>query len=291
MGHKKRKANRADGSKSQTKSAPAASNGDASSEERSKNGAHEPAPSEAAYQKFLDAARALDRRDLREMRGDPALAYTNASRALDTLLTRQATIDGELPRLQVRDLAEIPEIAQAVMFAELEVQRAEHAAGHLDDLMRRARKLRKRLLGWADEVLASDGASELAAVRNGEGAADTAEDCVALARLLAPHVSATQPGKKKKRKKNGKSRLSPKKLTEAADVGAELARTLRPGDQPNSGAAPEVERAVEMRDRLWTLLRERYVDLWRAGAYLFGPTVDERLPTLQSRRRKDHAQD
>ena len=276
MGRKKQKANRAE-----------ESNG--SSEERSENGVHEAAPSESAYQKFLDAARALDRRDLREMRGDPALAYTNASRALDTLRTRQATIDGELPRLQVSDLAEIPEIAQAVMFADLEVQRAEHAAGRLDHLMRRARKLRKRLLGWADEVLASGGGSELAAVRHGEGAADTAEDCVALARLLAPHVSSTEPGKKKKRKKNGKSRLSPKKLSEAADVGAELARTLRPGDRPNSGAAPDVERAVEMRDRLWTLLRERYVDLWRAGAYLFGPTVDERLPTLQSRRRKDDA--
>ena len=246
-------------------------------------GSAEPHGSEAAYQRFVEAARGLDRRDLVRMRGDAGLAYRNAQRALEMLVKRQATIDGELPRLPVRELVQIPEIAQAVLFAEEEVERAERKSEELEKLMRRARKLRKRLLRWADDVLGGDG-SALAMVRRGDGAADTAEDCVALARLLAPHVEAVEDRKKKKQKK-GKGRLSAKKLAEAAEIGAELARRLRPGDRPGHGdEAPDVQEALEMRDRLWTLLNERYVDLWRVGAYLFGPEVDDRLPSLQSRR-------
>jgi hypothetical protein len=248
------------------------------------NGADiEPHGSEAAYQRFVEAARGLDRRDLVRMRGDASLAYRNAQRALEMLTQRQATIDGELPRLPVRELVQVPEIAQAVIYAEDEVERAERNADELEKLMSRARKLRKRLLRWADDLLTGDGGSALAQVRRGDSAADTAEDCVALARLLAPHVEAD--GGRKNKKKKGKKRLSAKKLAEAAEIGAELARRLRPGDRPgNGGATPDVREAVEMRDRLWTLLNERYIDLWRAGAYLFGPEVDDRLPSLQSRR-------
>src|SRR5215212_11659694 len=95
MGRHKKEANRAE-------AADSGSNGVSTAE---------PHGSESAYQRFVEAARGLDRRDLVRMRGDAALAYENAHRALETLTARQATIDGELPRLPIRELVQVPEIA------------------------------------------------------------------------------------------------------------------------------------------------------------------------------------
>jgi hypothetical protein len=241
----------------------------------------EPRPPEAAYNAFLDAARALDRRDLLPMRGDAKRAHDNAQRGVSAVLEREATIQNELPRMPVHELRQLPEIALALLHAEKEIERAEIKAERLDDLSRRAKRLRKRLLKWASSLARKGAVSEAELGTIGRGQGGDAEDCVTLARVLAPHLEASR----KDRKKKDGGAISPRRVAEAAEVGAELARELGPGDRPdNGGTPPDVEGAVEMRDRLWTLLNERYRDVWRVGAYLFGPSVDDRLPTLQSRK-------
>jgi hypothetical protein len=116
-------------------------------------------------------------------------------------------------------------------------------------------------------------------VRGGDAPADIAEDCVTLARTLAPHVDTARrlAGKSKK-----KRAPSAKKLAAAAELGGELARALDAGAGPARGSngAPTLDDAKELRDRFWTLLLQRYQDVWRVGAYLFGRAVDERLPKL-----------
>ena len=74
---------------------------------------------------------------------------------------------------------------------------------------------------------------------------------------------------------------------EAADAGG--GRRDKRGKK--KGAAGDLspsaaEIAGDTRDRLWTLLGQRYDALWRVGAYLFGHDVDERIPKLQGKRRK-----
>ena len=51
-------------------------------------------------------------------------------------------------------------------------------------------------------------------------------------------------------------------------------------------APSAAELALATRDRLWTLLRQRYEALWRVGAYLFGRNVDERVPPLGKKAKK-----
>ena len=66
--------------------------------------------------------------------------------------------------------------------------------------------------------------------------------------------------------------MSPKKLTEAAEVGAELARTLRPGDRPeNGGVAGRGAGGGDARPALDPAPRALPRPVARRG-YLFGPT-------------------
>ena len=42
-------------------------------------------------------------------------------------------------------------------------------------------------------------------------------------------------------------------------------------------------RAIDMRDRFWTLLNQRYDVLWRCGAWIYGRSVVDRVPPLPVR--------
>jgi hypothetical protein len=206
-------------------------------------------------------------------------------RGVRVVLEREATIGAELPRHPVGELRRVPDIALGLMFAEVEVERARRAAKQREATVRRARRLRKKMQRWADALAEQGLISEeaMSNVRGGDEAADVAEDCVTLARALAPHVDAARrlAGKGKK-----KRAPSAKKLAAAAELGSELARALQSGSRSaSSNGVAGLDDAEELRDRLWTLLLQRYQDVWRVGAYLFGPAVDERLPRLRGRKR------
>ena len=58
-----------------------------------------------------------------------------------------------------------------------------------------------------------------------------------------------------------------------------------PVDRP-----PRYHRGVNERDRLWTLVVQGHERLWRAGAYLFGKElVDRMVPPLLGARAKPRA--
>ncbi|HLL83236.1 MAG TPA: hypothetical protein VK420_11315, partial [Longimicrobium sp.] len=46
------------------------------------------------------------------------------------------------------------------------------------------------------------------------------------------------------------------------------------------GGQPSLLKALDARDRLWTLLKQRHDVLWRCGAWLYGRAVDDRVPPL-----------
>lgn len=61
----------------------------------------------------------------------------------------------------------------------------------------------------------------------------------------------------------------------------QLYRSLQ-GEARTPGGAPLLLReAAELRDRFWTLLRQRHEVLWRCGAWLHGSQVDAHVPPLQ----------
>jgi hypothetical protein len=58
---------------------------------------------------------------------------------------------------------------------------------------------------------------------------------------------------------------------------------LGPQGDASDGGAPSLVKVIEMRDRFWRLLFQRYDVLWRCGAWLYGRMVDERVLPLPSR--------
>ena len=78
----------------------------------------------------------------------------------------------------------------------------------------------------------------------------------------------------------------PQDITEAGALGTRALTILKPqGVDKNAAKPAELASQVDIRDRLWTLLVQRYnAHLWRAGAWLFYGDVDSHVPPLMSRK-------
>jgi len=229
--------------------------------------------SQADYERFEAAARALPASDVLPMRADLRLALHNVKVGvawLEAERERAERLDG----VKVQELLELPHLVLATIFADTQVQRAE-AAGDVQALLRRAVELRSLLLkvalGLVEAQLLPPGPVE--AIQQGSGAPDLARDCVALAALFTKHASSLR----------GKHPLKASQVEEASRVGTDLLNALKSGRARRQPAEPAA--GVDMRDRLWTLVVKRHELLWRVGAFLFGPAeVDVKVPALQAKR-------
>jgi hypothetical protein len=228
--------------------------------------------SETEYDQWLPAARAVAKGDIVPLRGDVALAYPNAARAAAALVAERTRIANELPAIDVAAIGALPGLALATMYASSLVRagsdgalRAKLAEGH---------KLRARMLSAA-RALADAGVlaeKAVADIEHGHGSIDTAQDLIALAALF----------KKNATKIAGKHPVSDADVVKAATFGTELLTVLRP-KRAKHEKPRDVTAATDTRDRMWTLLTQRWDTAWRAGAYLFGPDeAHARVPSLQS---------
>lgn len=68
---------------------------------------------------------------------------------------------------------------------------------------------------------------------------------------------------------------------DASTVGTALLKVLKPAKKEKS---PELADAQDARDRLWTLLAERHLELRRLGMFVWADDVDAHVPTLQAHR-------
>jgi hypothetical protein len=232
--------------------------------------------SKEAYEHFLPAAQKLPAADLLDFKADAALALHNVQVGVAAVLADETSLKRELPGVKVTELAELPRLAQAVVFAALQVNRDAGSDGTIAALLARAYHVRKKLLAAALALAEAElvPKADVLAIQAGRGRLDAANDCVALAALFDKHAHAVK----------SKSPVSASDLTEASEVGSELQTLLKPRAAGRDRAAPAaVAAAAEARDRLWTLLVARHDWLWRVGAWLFGRDVDERVPALQSR--------
>ena len=229
--------------------------------------------SKQAFERFLPQARALDSRDVRPFRIDPAVAYRNAVRGVSAVMSREALIRQELPAIPLHELRELPEIALALAFTATNGDRVVAASAEVRPLVKRARALR-RLLRKSAAALAEAAVlqeKELPRVRRGSNARHASEDCVALATLFTTNAGRIA----------GKTPVTVRQVLEAAEVGADLRRRLKlEGRGP--GSADGAAHIAGIRDRLWTLLVRRHERLWRVGAYLFGRAVEAHVPTLET---------
>jgi hypothetical protein len=228
--------------------------------------------SQEAFERFLPDAEALGADAVQPFRADAMLAYHNVDRGLDAIAPFIDQIKQELPTIHVQQLAELSDLALAVIFAASQIDRS--SDGSTAETLAEARTLRTLLLASAD-ALAAAGLLPARAVRKiheGSGPLDAAQDCVDLAALFSKHSKDIK----------GKSAVSSSQVTKAAKVGTELLKRLK-----KKGAKakkdPDVALAVGRRDRLWTMLVERHKELRRVGMWLWLDEVDAHVPKIQSR--------
>jgi len=229
------------------------------------------------FERHLEAARRIPKRDVRRFRGDRKLVIYNLARGLKAVLAHEARIRAELPAVDLDELRALRDIYDALRIAADEAQNRKNPRNELHPLLAEARKLRKAMLATAKSfvVLGIWPEGIVTNIRKGKGAFDTAMDCLALADYFEAHEKEIL----------GKSPITRHVLDRAHTVGERLVKIIKPRHARPQKNEPW-RAAAERRDRLWTLLYQRHETLWRVGAYLFGHEVTTHVPPLQTRRIK-----
>jgi hypothetical protein len=239
-----------------------------------------PAPAadagEAAHTRFLPAADAIPADHVKALRADAALALQNVEAGVKAVIGARAALDGRIRDVDWGAVEGLPALARAVCFAAARVEATVLPGVGVADKLAEARKLRVVLLKTA-EALAEAGRLPVASVdeiRAGHGFLDTANDCVDLAALFRKHRA----------KIDGLHALTPEQLTRAAELGSELVAALKPRLAKAGDEAGVQARAVEVRDRLWTLLLREHAELRRLASFQWVEEVDAHVPPLQAPR-------
>jgi hypothetical protein len=230
--------------------------------------------SQTAYDGFLAAANALEPHLLEECGADIVLAYHNVVRGVEAVLGRGAVLIGRLPDVNAVELSRIPLLVQGLAYAALQVERERHAsqfAALFEHAQRWRRKLRKAAEALAEAELLT--AADIDEVRL-SGRRGTLEDGLALTALFRRNEEKTA----------GRSPLTGADVLEAEGAFGQLRMLLAPqGEGSGEHGTAALLKAIEVRDRFWTLLIGRHDVLWRCGAWLFGQNVDDTVLPLPSR--------
>ncbi|HEX2571487.1 MAG TPA: hypothetical protein VH877_18145 [Polyangia bacterium] len=229
-----------------------------------------------AYDKFAPIAQTLAPERILPFRADASLARYNIQRGVNNVLPFRARIEEELPRVSFVQLMELPELAHGVLFAALQADVEYRSQGEIATLLAEGHPLRRKLLNSA-VILVDDGImprDEVRAIQKGRGKLDTANDLVRLGDLFI----------RMRPKVEGKTSVTPAEAERAGFLGSRLQTLVQPENAVQARkTAPGLDELVGMRNRLWTVLVERHGLLWKVGAWLWGPDVDEYVPALQSR--------
>lgn len=231
-----------------------------------------------AYERFIQDAMALAAgKEIPTFRGDPVLAFHNVKDGVAAVMAHKERLKKELPTLDLAPLEALPALADAVLYAD---SRAVAMAGKKSDvaaLRTEARGLRRFLLLSADALVAAGlvESGRVEKIRAGSGLTDMAQDCLDLVALFRDHRALLK----------GKTAVTSAQLEAADRVGRALRNAVRPSTS-RAVVSPSAPPEVTPLDALGYLLRQRHTDLWRAGAWLFGPAVDQHVPPLYARKHK-----
>ena len=231
-----------------------------------------------AYQAFLERAEKVAAHEITPFRADAWLAYHNVKTGVASVLPRKAELAPRLTAAEISRVERLPELGLALMFAASQVNRLlERSPKIISGKLVRARRLRRILLGAAEACVeaALIEAATVEKIKAGSGLFDIAQDCVDLAQLYQGSSILME---------NTPAKAKPELVKEAEALGSELTTMLTPGDAlPKHRKVQELQDAVVIRDRMWTLLQQEHVLLWQAGALLYGKKAADAIPKLQSR--------
>ncbi len=229
-----------------------------------------------SFDAFLAEANLLPKEKVVPLKVDVNLVFANVQQGILSVQPQLTRLRSELPMLNVDGLMKLPRLAEALLYAHGEairhsqpVKRAEMEA-KLGELQ----SLRESMLLQA-EVFALVGLvpeARVAQIRAGKGLFDAAQDGVALADLYGAYRGQIA----------GKHPFSDAQIARVAELGHALMKVITPEGARASVSSAAVK-AMDERDRIYSLLLLRHGELRRAGYYLFGDEIDEKVPTLGAR--------
>ena len=229
-----------------------------------------------SYEEFVAEAISIPREKITGLKLDVNLIYVNVQQGVQSVQPHLDRLRAELPKLNVNGFGKLTTLAEALLYAHAEsvrlalpVKRAE-----IDSKLGELLRLREAMLLQA-EVFALVGIvpeSLVAQIRSGTGMFDAAQDGVALADLYGAYRGQIA----------GKHPFAESQIARVAELGHGLMKVITP-DGARASVSSAAAKAMDERDRIYSLLLLRHGELRRAGYYLFGDEIDEKVPTLGAR--------
>jgi hypothetical protein len=233
----------------------------------------------------VTAANLLPKEQVVPLKLDVNVVFANVQQGVLSVQPFLTRLRSELPKLPLEDLTQLPELSEALLYAHSEAVRHSQPAkrAEMEASLTELQSLREKLLLQA-EVFALVGLipeARVAQIRAGKGLFDAAQDGVALADLYGAYRSQIA----------GKHPFTEAQVARTAELGHALMKLVTP-DGARTTVAVAAVKAQDERDRIFSLLLLRHGELRKAGFYLFGEAVDEKVPTLGARqsRRRDPAE-
>ena len=229
-----------------------------------------------SYEEFVAEAISIPREKITGLKLDVNLIYVNVQQGVQSVQPHLDRLRAELPKLNVNGFGKLTTLAEALLYSHAEslrlslpVKRAE-----IDSKLSELLRLREALLLQAEVfvLLGILPESLVAQIRSGTGMFDAAQDGVALADLYGAYRGQIA----------GKHPFSDAQIARVAELGHALMKVITPEGARASVSSAAVK-AMDERDRIYSLLLLRHGELRRAGYYLFGDEIDEKVPTLGAR--------
>lgn len=225
----------------------------------------------AAYQEHLAAAQSVE--VVVPYRIVPDLALANIKSAERYVAERRGDILEHLPKVDIAHFDGIGRLALGVKYAAMLAEGAGPSESEIHQVISEGWELRAKLLP-ALKALAAAGLVPQATydrLARGRGVRDMAEDCVGAAQVFRDGAAALA----------GKHPISTEQVDRAAFVGSWLLANMK-HSAARGERAPRPE-AVEIRNRMATLLVNRYEKLQAVAHYFEGEGWPEKVPPLMTR--------
>ena len=203
----------------------------------------------------------------------PDLVLSNIKKAESYVAARRDEIQEHFPKIPIADLDGLGRLALGLKYAAMVAEGAEPSEGEVSKVIAEAWELRGKLLPAVASMAAAGLVPQATYERiaRGRGVRDAAQDCVELAQVFRDGGAAL----------DGKHPVTGEQIERAALVGSWLLKHLKvKGARPEKAAKGD---DVELRNRMATLLVERYTRLQAVAHYFEGDAWAEVVPPLMTR--------
>ena len=229
----------------------------------------------ACFAAFIAEARAMPSGTVIAYLGDARIALANVRAAVDDVCADTALIAQHLPLFPLARALEAADVARALVHAEMAVLYAPAPPPTgVREVVKRVAKPRRNMVNMAITLAerAKLPAGEVARLGRRKGLPGMIDDVIIVTALFTTHAAA----------------IAGMHPFTAADIEALRAdgEWLRENVKPKGAHAPAKKREGTLeddRDRLWTLLVQRYGLLERLGGYFHGAALADHVAPLRSR--------